>query len=150
MKQTPDEKKIQAKLKPGVITLKGFLGSDNRHLHDIIADDEKTLNQIGKTQEEIAARMRYFTDIAFENYDGSVIVDNHYEVEYRSVRGRVVCPFPDPGSYQKGFILFRNIEKNIRIKWTPLSIHLIEKHCFFEGKGSENRLEPQKLTEALF
>lgn len=150
MKQTPEEKNIQRKMKPGELTLKGFLGNDARHLHDIIADDEQILRKIGKTKEELAERMHYFTNLAFENYDGSIFIDNQYEVEYRSVRGRVVCPFPEPGTYQKGFILFRNIKKNIRLKWTPLSIHMIEKHGFFEGKGSENRLEPELLAEGLF
>jgi hypothetical protein len=150
MKQTPEEKKIEAKMQPGVLTLKGFLGNDSRHLNEIIEADEQMLQKIGKTTLEIAERMKYFTDLAFENYDGSVLADNQYEVEYRSVRGKVVCPFPDPGTFQKGFVLFRNIKKNILLKWTPLSIHMIEKHGFFEGKGSENRLDPEMLAEGLF
>ena len=150
MKQTPEEKKIQDKMKPGEITLEGFLGTDSRHLHDIIHDDEKKLLRIGKTKEEIAQQMRYFTEQAFEHYDGSILIDRNFEVEYRSVRGRVICPFPEPGSFQKGFVHFYNRSKNIRLKWTPLHIHMIEKHGFFEGKGSANRLEPEILVEALF
>jgi hypothetical protein len=150
MKQTQQEKEIEMKMQPGVLTLKGFLGSDTRHIHDIIEEDERTLQKIGKSREELAERMRYFTNLAFETYDNSITVDMQFEVEYSSVRGKMVCPFPEPGTYQKGFILFRNIKKNIRLKWTPLSIHMIEKHGFFEGKGSESRLEPELLAEGLF
>ena len=150
MKQTPEEKKIQDKMAPGILSLKGFLGNDNRHLHDIILEDKKVLEKLGKTREEIAERMSFFTNQAFENYDGCMIVENKFEVEYFSVRGRVICPFPAPGSYQKGRINFKNLEKDISLSWTPLNIHMIKAHGFFEGIGSANRLEAEILVKALF
>lgn len=150
MKQTPQEKKIQDRMKPGILTLDGFLGNDTRHLNDIIATDRETLDKLKITQEEIADRMDYFTQKAFENYDGAIIIDDKFEIEYRSVRGRVICPFPEPGSYLKGFIKLINLKNGITLTWTPLTIHMIKKHGFFEGKGSANRLEPGVLAKALF
>jgi len=150
MKQTPEEKKIQDKMAPGILSLQGFLGDDKRNLYEIIREDEKKILQIGKTKEEIAERMLHFTNQAFESYDGSIIIEEKFEIEYKSVRGRVICPFPDPGSYQKGKINFKNLENNISLSWSPLNIHMIKAHGFFEGIGSANRLEPEILVKALF
>lgn len=150
MKQTPEEKKIQERMKPGILTLHGFLGNDTRYLNEIISSDAETLAKLNITQNEIAERMNFFTKQAFESYDGAITLENIYQVEYRSVRGRVICPFPEPGSYQKGFVTFTNLKKNITLIWTPLNIHMIKKHCFFEGKNSQHRLEPKILIDALF
>ena len=65
MKQTPLELRITKKMQPGVITLNGFLGNDDRHFHEIIADDEKTLEKLGYTAEQVAERMQYFTDLSW-------------------------------------------------------------------------------------
>ncbi len=35
------------------------------------------------------------------------------------------------------------------MRWTDLSIHLIETHAFFQGKGSAFRLEPAELAAFL-
>jgi len=40
MKQTVQMKAIQEKMKPGVITRDGFLGSDRRNLIDILIEDD--------------------------------------------------------------------------------------------------------------
>ena len=41
MKQTPEYDKIQEQMRKGVITLDGFLGTDERKLVDIIASDDR-------------------------------------------------------------------------------------------------------------
>ena len=150
MKQTPAEKEIQKRMQPGMITVDGFLGLDKRLLHEIIEEDKEELEKLIITEQEIADIMQYFTDKAFENYDGKTIIDDKYEIEFITVRGKILCPFKHPGGFNKGIIKFKNIKKNISLTWTPLNIHLIRKHCFFEGKGSKHRLEPEILKEALF
>ena len=150
MKQNPEEKKIQDRMKPGILTLHGFLGNDTRYLNEIIATDSKLLARLDISRNKIAERMEFFTKQAFESYDGAIIVEKIYSVEYRSVRGRVICPFPEPGTYQKGFVTFTNLKKNITITWTPLNIHMIKDHGFFEGRDSKNRLEPKILIDTLF
>jgi len=150
MKQTPQEKKIQKNMQPGVITLSGFLGNDNRHYHDIIDEDRRTLEKLSITPEEIADRLQYFTDLAWDSYDGSIIIDDVYQVEYKSYRGRIPCPFPHAGMYPKGTITLKNLNCGKEICWTPLNIHLIREHCFFEGKGSPHRIEPSEVIQILF
>lgn len=150
MKQTPLEIEIQKRLEPGVVTLDGFLGNDPRHYHEIIEEDKAILEKLGLNCEQIAEKMQYFTDQAFECYDSSLIIEDKYSVEYISERGKIISPFQEKGLFPKGLIIFKNLKNNIEIRWTPLNIHLIRKHCFFEGKGSKHRIDPIKLFSAFY
>ncbi len=150
MKQTPAEKKIQQRLKPGVISIDGFLGNDKRHYQDIIAEDLEVLKSLDKTKEEIAGRMKYFTDKALLNNDEEAVIDGIYRVLYRTERGKIVSPFPDKELIAKGEITLYNTRKDIKVCWTPLNISMIRNHAFFEGKGAKHRLEPEKLVRAIF
>lgn len=150
MKATPKELTIMAKMRPGVITLNGFLGDDRRNLFDIIQDDELSLERLGKTTKEIADRMNYFSKASWELFGEEIMVDEHYLVSTDVVRGKLPCPFGHPGIYRKAITTLTNTKNNVSIRWTSLNIHLIEAHGFFEGKGSTFRLDPHTLCEAIF
>ncbi|MFO7896627.1 MAG: hypothetical protein R6U84_06830 [Candidatus Cloacimonadales bacterium] len=150
MKQNPEDKKIQKNLQPGEFSLKGFLGNDKRNFSEIIKQDRAILGQLSIDEKAIAERMQMFTERAFESFDDSIIIDDIYEVKYDTYRGKLLCPFVHKGVYRKGLITLKNLKKDITIKWTPLNIHMIGEHCFFEGKDSTHRLEPADLVEALF
>jgi len=150
MKQTPDEKKIQKKMQPGLITLEGFLGNDNRHYHEIIEEDLRLLDKLSITKEQIADKLQKITDQAFESYDGIITLENGAQVEYVSVRGKVVSPFSGQKPSPKGFVRYHDPNKNISISWCPLNIQMIRDYGFFEGKGSPNRLDPDLIFKLFF
>ena len=150
MKETPQEKKIHQNMKRGQLSIDGFLGDDKRHFHEIIQTDSLSLKKLGLTTDMIADRLDYFMEKSFESYIGAVVIDEKYEVFYNSYRGKIICPFGHPGVFRKGSITLKNLEKGLEICWTPLNIHLIREHGFFEGKGSGHRLEPAILKEAIF
>jgi hypothetical protein len=150
MKETPKEKKIQKNLQPGQFSIEGFLGTDKRHYTQIICADRVALDKLNLTTKMIADRLEYFSEAAFESFHDSVIIDEKFEVSHESFRGKLICPFGHPGVYRKGLIRLKNLENSIEISWTPLSIHLIREHCFFEGIGSIHRLEPSVLKQAIF
>ncbi|KQC03996.1 MAG: hypothetical protein APR54_09055 [Candidatus Cloacimonas sp. SDB] len=150
MKETPKELKIHQNLMSGTMSIDGFLGNDERHFHEIIEADRNELKLLDISTDEIADRLEYFTDKAFESYDGPVIIDKKYKVFYDSFRGKILCPFDHPGVYRKGSITLKNLQNDLEVCWTPLNIHLIREHCFFEGKGSTHRLEPTILSKVLF
>ncbi len=137
-------------MQAGVLTLSGFLGDDPRHFHEIIAEDEQTLAQLGKTPEEIAQRMQYFTDLSFDSFEEEISVDDIYRVETDVVRGKLPCPFSHPGGYRKAVTVLTNTNLGITIRWSSLNLHMIQAHHFFEGKGSPFRLEPELLVKVLF
>jgi hypothetical protein len=78
-----------------------------------------------------------------------ISIEPHFEVRVDSVRGKLPCPFGDPGIFPKTNITVRNLEKNEDITYTDLHIHLIGSHGFYEGKGSVFRLDPKSLVDAL-
>ena len=150
MKENPHDKKIQYNLKPHKFTLNGFLGKDKRYFSEIIEVDRAKINKLGITNKQLADRMQYFTDAAFENFDRFLLLEDNFEVSYDSFRGKLLCPFMHKGIYRKGLITLKNRKKNLSVSWTPLNIHMIRDHCFFEGIGSEHRLDPEFLLEILF
>lgn len=150
MKRTPQESKIMTKMQPGVITYGGFLGTDRRDFTQIIADDELTLEKLGKTAEEIADRLEYFQQQSFDAFESNTIVEGIYEVETEVVRGYLPCPFMHQGIYRKSYTTVTNTITGKSFSYSALNIHLIRAHHFFEGKKSHFRMEPDELVKQLF
>ena len=78
-----------------------------------------------------------------------ISVDPHFEVKVDSVRGKLPCPFGDPGVFPKLNTTVRNLSLNQEVTYTDLHIHFILVHGFYEGKGSPFRLEPKALITVL-
>lgn len=150
MKATPKEYKAMQKMQPGVITLNGFLGSDNRNLNEIIAEDQAALDRLGYSAGQIAERMEYFTKLSWESYLEGELIDGIYLVQTDVYRGKLPCPFGHSGIYRKATTRLTNTTKQIEVCWSSLNIHLIGEHGFFEGRGSTFRLDPETLVKALF
>jgi len=150
MKETPQEKRIRARMMPGVITLSGFVGKDKRSISEIVSADETELDNLGRTPEEVANRMQAFTDATFDVFDARVVLENKYEVETEVTRGKLGCPFSHGGMFRKLVTTLTNRKNGITVRWTAMNIHLIKEHHFFEGKGSTFRVEPADLVKALF
>lgn len=148
MKQTPEMDKYQQNMRPGRITLKGFLGEDHRNLVDILIEDDATVKRLGTTHEAIATRMQELRDAGVRGLGETITVQDHYEVRVDSVRGKLPCPFED-AVVQKTFIQVRNLLNDREITFTDLHTHMIKAHGFYEGKGSSFRLPPQDLVAIL-
>ncbi len=149
MKQSPQLQKAQQNMRPGVITRDGFLGKDTRNLIDILIDDEAEVQRLGVTHSDIAERMIELRDAGMRGLGEFINVEPHYEVRVDSVRGKLPCPFGDPGIFPKTNTTVRNLKKGREITYTDLNIHMIMAHGFYEGRGSGFRLEPSDLVEVL-
>ncbi len=149
MKQTPRMQKIQENMRPGIITLAGFLGSDTRNLADILIDDEAAVRRAGRTHADIAARMMELRDMGTAGLGEFVFIDPHFDVRVESVRGKLPCPFGDPGIFAKINVTVRNTAKKKEITYTDLHIHMVQSHGFYEGRGSLFRLDPMELIDIL-
>jgi hypothetical protein len=149
MKQTVQMKMAQERMKPGVITRDGFLGSDTRNLVDILVEDDAAVKRMNLTHQEVASRMIELRDAGMRGLGDFINVEPYFEVRVDSVRGKLPCPFGDPGVFPKTNIIVRNLEKNREIYYTDMHIHMIGSHGFYEGKGSPYRLDPKELVEVL-
>ena len=149
MKQTPQLQKIQDNMKPGIITLDGFLGTDTRNLVDILIDDDALVKRLGYSHKSIALKMVEFRDQGKRGLGDFITVEPHFEIKVDSVRGKLPCPFGDPGVFPKVNTTVRNLDLNKEVTFTDLHIHCVLVHGFYEGKGSPFRLEPESLIEIL-
>jgi len=149
MKQTVQMKLIQEKMKPGVITRDGFLDPDRRNLIDILIEDDEKVKRMGLSHQQVAQRMLEFRDAGMRGLGEFISIEPHFEVRVDSVRGKLPCPFGDPGIFPKTNVTVRNLERNEEITYTDLHIHLIGSHGFYEGKGSVFRLDPKSLVDTL-
>jgi len=149
MKQTVQMQKAQERMAPGAITRDGFLGDDRRPLVDILLADEAAVKARDLDHERIASRMVELRDAGMAGLGEFIDVAPHFEVRVDSVRGRLPCPFGDPGVFPKTNITVRNRRTGREVNYTDLHIHLVWAHGFYEGKGSPFRLEPTDLAEVL-
>lgn len=149
MKQTPRMAKIQANMRPGVMSLHGFLGTDPRDLADILAEDDGLVRRKGYTHRDIAERMMELREIGLAGLEDFITVDPYFEVRVESVRGKLPCPFGDPGIFPKTNITVRNLKTGKEVVYTDLHIHMVQAHGFYEGKGSPFRIDPVELAEIL-
>ena len=149
MKQTPKMNEIQKKMRPGVITLSGFIGDDSRNLVDIIIADDALVSRMGFTHQQIASRMLELRDAGMRGLGDFINVPPHFEIRVDSVRGKLPCPFGDPGVFPKTNITVKNLEKDKEITFTDLNIHMILAHGFYQGEGSLFRLDPRELIDII-
>lgn len=149
MKQSPELQKAQESMRPGVITLQGFLGTDDRNLIDILIEDNGAVKRIGHTHEGIASRMEELRDAGKKGLGEFTPVGDHFDVRVESVRGKLPSPFGGPGLHGKINTTVRNNRINKTVVFSDLHIHLIKAHGFYQGRGSRFRLDPSTLVEVL-
>jgi len=149
MKQTVQLQQIQDRMRPGVITRDGFLGTDRRNLVDILVADDAAVKRLGLSHQSVAQRMIELRDAGMRGLGEYIEVASHFQVRVDTVRGKLPCPFGDPGVFSKTNVSVRNLRSNREILYTDLHIHMILSHGFYEGAGDPLRLEPTALKEIL-
>ncbi|KUK79295.1 hypothetical protein V512_000845 [Mesotoga sp. Brook.08.105.5.1] len=149
MKQTPDFDKIQENMRAGSITGPGFLGHDERNLVDIISEDQAKVKELGLTNEIIANKLEMFMKQGERGFGSPVKVDDRFVVIVEESRGYIPCPFRHGHLSKKANINVRNIARKEEVDYSPISIHLIREHGFYQGKGSPYRLDPAKVAKIL-
>ena len=141
MKENPIDSKVRQDMQ------ERFLGSDTRLIAQIIESDEAELRAAGLGADELARAMRRLTEKGMESLGDEVQADG-FMVRVEEYMGQIGCPFKHAVREAK-----RNttaVDPRGRVMtWTDMSIHLIERHGFFQGEGSDYRLVPLELAEFL-
>lgn len=152
MKMSPEYKKAQDNMQPGVITADGFLGDDTRPIVDIIEADEEEFVRLGLDFDEVVEKLRRLLDEGRKGLGEPVTVDGNWIVTTTEARGHLASPFEDG--------IFRKVNAQIehapggkpdgkRILISDLSLHLMEKNHFLQGRGAPFRLEPDEIKAVL-
>ncbi|HUV62939.1 MAG TPA: hypothetical protein VMW24_03520 [Sedimentisphaerales bacterium] len=149
MKESPQDKKLDEILRSSRLVAGGFMGCDTRSVSEIVDADEVKLSKLGFTRKQVAERMRQITNIAKAGLGTWVRIDESLEAKIDEARGLLVCPWPHPGTFLKRITSIRQTETGASIQWSDLNIHLIGEHGFFEGRGSNFRIEPAELVAII-
>ena len=149
MKKNPAMAKIYENMKPGVISLHGFLGVDKRDIEQIIEHDAAELERLEINADKIADGLERIKTRALKGLGDYIDLDAGYSARADSIRGKLPCPFDHKGLYRKTVISLRGPAIDGELNFTDLGIHMIREHGFFQGKGSPFRLEPYKIREIL-
>jgi len=150
LKRSPEAKRIEEVLRCSRIVAGGFFGNDTRILEEIIEADAASLIKLRTTAPRIAARMREITERGKAGLGTTVKFDEKRTVAVDENRGQTVCPWPHAGGYQKTITTVRRLDTGATARWSDLSLHFIEAHGFFQGRGSAFRVEPEDLVAVLF
>lgn len=148
MKMTPEMVKAQNNMKPGIISESGFLGDDSRPLSDILENDAELLNHLSLSKEKISETLKDFMIKGKKDLGNPVVVDGLWEVATEEFRGKIPCPFED-GITRKTNTVVKNLKTGEILEYSELSLHLIEKHGFFQGKESAFRIDPAKFKRVF-
>jgi hypothetical protein len=136
-------------LGPSIFSKEGYLGSDTRRPEEIIKADSETLSRLNIDKKKIAAALRSAYVAAERALGNPVDIAPGVSGVHHEARGRISSPFAEDGTFQKGETIVTEKSGGASFTITPLSIHLIEKHGIFQGRGSPYRIEPDLAARML-
>jgi len=146
VKQSPRERRMLERMAAGALSRDGFLGDDVRPVAEIIDADVGEMERLGVTADLLAERLGEALAAAVAGLGRTVTVGETLAAVYREGMGRIPCPFGGCGTFQKGECELTDAATGERVTFTPLSVHMIASHGFFQGRGSAYRLEPAVLV----
>ncbi|MDD4081102.1 MAG: hypothetical protein PHP02_06780 [Eubacteriales bacterium] len=148
MKENPKDALLRVDMEAGRLIKDGFLGEDRRPVSDIISQDLDTLAGLQVSHVELGRAMRRLTRGGMDAIGEEADVGD-YLVKMEEYMGWLGCPFKDGRRAAKRNTWVKDKASGKEMRWTDLTIHLIEAHAFFQGRGSAFRLEPEALAAFL-
>ncbi|MFH2113383.1 MAG: hypothetical protein ABIJ86_02600 [Spirochaetota bacterium] len=148
MKNTEAEKNALERMKPGAITIQGFLGTDTRSLADIIEADAEEFRRLKLDPEEAADSLERLRDAGQAGLGEPITVEGRYIVSTGDARGVLPCPYGD-GVFHKNSVTVDDERSGVELIYSDLSLHLLRAHGFCQGQGNPFRLAPEALARLL-
>ena len=149
MKLGPDQQAILDRMAPAALCQEGFLGADTRSLAEIICTDQAAVEAMGTTGEDLAQRLGAIVTAAMAAQGRTIQVHPHLAATYHEVMGRIPSPWPGEGVFAKGHAELLDQRTGLKADISPLSVHMIAAHGFFQGRGSRYRIEPNQIIRML-
>lgn len=146
MKQSPSQERIQENMQEGRFSKHGFLGEDQRAFEEIIREDGEVLASLGIPAKALADRLGQLTQEGLKGL-GEWMSFEGFDIRVDEYMGKIPCPYRDHRA-AKRMTTIKNSQGG-EMTYTDLGVHLIGHHGFFQGKGSEYRLEPAELIKFL-
>ena len=148
MQETPEDKALEERLGASKFSGDGFLGTDHRPVDAIIADDLRTLERLGVSRESLLAVLRDAFTQARAALGGDVEFRPFLTAMAHESMGRIPSPFRGDGVFEKGDVVLSSAAGE-SVVLTALGLAMIEKHSFFQGRGSRYRVDPVQAAALL-
>ena len=148
MKELPEEHRVVERMAPGILCREGFLGSDRRSLQDILDADRSAVQAAGSSHAQVAQRLEEILHDTIAALGRPVQISSHLTATWHEGMGKIPCPWAD-GMFHKGQMELSDRRTARRVFVTPLSIHLIAGHGFYQGRGGRYRIEPDEIVRML-
>lgn len=134
-------------LAPGALCRDGFLGDDRRGLQEILDTDSAAARALGLTHRDIAAALAAACREAMAGLGAPVhLPGGNLVAEFHEAMGFIPSPWGEGKLFAKGEVVVADTATGERLVYTPLSVHLVGEHGFYQGRGSPYRLEPAKVA----
>ena len=145
MKQNPVLARVQQRLAPGRLSRSGFLGQDPRPFDEIVDADLAELEAAGVRVTQVADLLDELHRRADEGLEAPCeACGGRATVQLVEAMGRISCPFACGFRSHKAVV---HVHAGVvDLLFTPLQAHLIREHGFFQGRGSDFRLEPREVV----
>lgn len=118
-------------------------------MEEIASEDSVRLRKRGITREALVKALREAYQKAKDAFGAEVVIRAGVTAVFHESMGRVPSPFPGGGVFEKGEAVVTEHKTRARLVITQLSLHLIEKHGFFQGAGSRYRIDPDRAIDVL-
>lgn len=125
------------------------MGSDLRPIGEIIAADQRVLNEKGVSIEALAEALTDVYQKAQRALGAEVTIRPGVVAVFHESMGRVPSPFKGDGVFAKGEAVVTKPAAGQHIILTQLGINMIERHHFFQGIGSRYRIDPETALHIL-
>lgn len=149
MKMTPKLDRASKLMQPGRLSKDGFFGNEERDLPTLINDQHAQCLKLGVSYKTIGEAMEKIGRRGLAAFGCTFNLENRFEVIADENRGKIPCPFPHPGVYQKTIYTVKNIRTGKSVRYSELSIHMIREHGFFQGPEAPFYNSPETLVEVL-
>ncbi|HUT34961.1 MAG TPA: hypothetical protein VNE39_15835 [Planctomycetota bacterium] len=149
MEHDPHLQRVLDRMRSGVLSRDGFLGTDPRPLEEVLDADRSAVAALGTTHEEVAARLGEVLDKARAGLGTPIRIGDRLVATHREAMGRIPCPFGGCGTFPKGEVELTDPATGESLFLTALGIHMVGKHGFYQGRGSRYRLEPTALGRLM-
>jgi len=141
---------LEAEMRPGAASTKGFLGKDEKLLDVLAADNRYVVDERGLTHQKLARHLHAMGAIwRWQSRNDStgkpfLYHGRKYQVKGHSTFGSQMSPFDD-GTKSGSDVLVTNLTNGKEIGYGLLVPYMIERYGFYEGHGTPYRLEPRRV-----
>ena len=138
---------LESSMRPGKLSKAGFLG-DKERLLEIMAADNDWVVKARLTHQEIARHLRVLAVVSQGESKPFIYHGTRLRAKKIQYDGFQESPFKD-GTKASVDVALENLDNGEWIRYSELVPMMIERYGFYEGKGTQYRVDPKQVVKLL-